>query len=179
MEQKAAEVQAVEDLITKSANGTRKRPAAEAGCSSARSSRLTPFPGKRWTRTIHQAAPLHRDPSDAMREEHPQIADKLQSLAQYQAQNAETRQERQDRAEIEDREEVVRGPQDPCGDLGRVQVSKRSAQAQEGLSREELEERKAARVTRDAREDKARLDLQMKSMDNMLAMHGGRHANHV
>eukprot|EP00899_Mesostigma_viride_P026886 jgi/Mesvir1/7382/Mv19183-RA.1 len=96
------------------------------------------------------------------------FTEKLQTLAQYQAQQAETRHERQERAAIEEK----RWTENHNIRAETLVEAKRAAQAQEGLHREELEERKAARVAKDARDDKA-LDLQIKTMDNMMVMEAG------
>eukprot|EP00899_Mesostigma_viride_P007955 jgi/Mesvir1/17160/Mv07585-RA.1 len=170
MEQRAAHAQAVEDMITQSANGTRpkKRTAAEAaaGCSSFVPTE--PIPGQE----LEQDDASGGDSSSGGKRRRGGGASaftyKLQQLAQYQAEHAVTRQEREERAAIEEK----RWTEDYNIHAETLAEAKRASQAREGLQREELEERKAARAAKDARDDKA-LELQVKTMDNMMVMVSG------
>eukprot|EP00899_Mesostigma_viride_P028377 jgi/Mesvir1/8724/Mv02652-RA.1 len=158
MEQRAAHGQAVEDMITQSANGTRpkKRTAAEAaaGCSSFVPTETIPG------RELEQDDASGGDSSSGGKRRRgggaSAFTDKLQQLAQYQAEHAVTRQEREERAAIEEK----RWTEDYNIRAETLAEAKRASQAREGLQREELEERKAARAAKDARDDKA-LELQV------------------
>eukprot|EP00899_Mesostigma_viride_P019381 jgi/Mesvir1/27444/Mv07231-RA.1 len=170
MEQRAAHAQQVEDMITQSANGTRprKRTAAEAaaGCSSFVPTE--PIPGQE----LEQDDASGGDSSSGGKRRRgggaSAFADKLQQLAMYQAEHAVTKQEREEKAAIEEK----RWTQEYNIRADTLAEAKRASQVREGLQREELEERKAARAAKDARDDKA-LELQAKTMENMMAMVGG------